>query len=974
MNNRQLEIRDFILGLARRNLGITNQQIDSLLNEYLYDNVRSITDIKTEIQTKLFELSSHMEKSDGSLFDLYGITDSRSLLEFIHDNREYGFLDFSNPLITFPLGHLRGEAGKNRIVAFDDRRTVGFLQDYYKTIPEYLKSDPISVSDMLNISTYSRLFNHAKLQSYQDTLKYMVATDIDIIELEASFFEEQGFKVQRYYFSSLQKREGHFFLAYEQDHVWYYFEPLFAPFYGIHEFNSQEELEQVVFSKFLAYDATSTNDTMYLLKDYNEEQKLLYQNYLSYQDRAIYDYRLSMKEIDGSHELLGLRKSSYEKWMKADGILRQLPRTLEFYSLRKVEKPKSNITYREYLRFLYYQTKVKEYDIAFSRYQKENFLLRLLVDGVLQAGTIKEEDGKYLFHGISIPTAFSVADSTRRNQELFSIYKEHLFSLAYVTGEHENRVFYLDSNGDFVEVIGVDIQEVRSGEVQYPFENKDKLYPLQIDRDHVLKFRGAESYLSLRKMKKLYDNLNASEVSSFVPERLITFDEGFLIQNRLPRNREDIYEYARRVGSISRVDATLLQKMHGEYPRGLEFGQLQGKVNHLLTLSHLKNGLIHQNTSRISELFDFTLMILKNKKVDVPNYQAYLFYFAKVLGQNFGKILNLGYYFPANDTIYQISLSGEINHIELLDYKRSLNEVEGNNPDDTLMKELQVNTKYYGSFFLGLPILKVLTDAFQLVSKREMEKPVLSVFLGGYFESLSSSSQDEFFSFYHNVRDDKNLLVSFKKTILSSHPFFLENKELTNYLFSLLDEIAMEKVDIVLESTEIMEDQKFLNQILTMTVEDRFVTYLERQLARLRVPISKLTASMICDNSKIGLLLQKEPLMVHTVSKLLTYQLPNKELFLTVAHDMIAYAECKDEKRKQELAEKLESYTQVTQEHHVVLEIKDETLTVSDMVSKQPQMKEAMGTSGVVTPHYLIFIVCGILFLAVGVVLAMIFG
>lgn len=967
MNNRQLEIRDFILELARQHLGITNQQIDSLLNAYMYDTVRSITDIKTEIQTKMIEFSSHVATDQDSLFSIYGITDSTSLLEFIRDNREYGFLDFSSSIVTFPLGHLRGRASHNHIVTFDDRRVVGFLQDYYKQLPEYLKSDPISVSDMLRTATYSRLLCYGKLQTYQDTLKYMVATDIDIMELAASFFEEQGLLVQRYYFSPLQKGEGHFFLAYEQDHMWYYFEPTFSPFYGIHEFSSKEELEQVVFSKFLLYYSTSTSDSFVTLKDYGKEEKNLYQTYLSYQDRAIYDYRLSMMELDGSSELMELRKSSYEKWLQADSILKSLPRTLDFCSLRRVEKPKKDLTYREYLRFLYYQTKVQCYEKVSLRYQKEAFLLRLLSHGILEGGILSNQDGIYTFHGISTPPLFSVYDEVRRDKELFQLYKEHLFSLSYYRN-HDSRVFYLDNHGDMIQVDGVDMLDIQSGKVEYPFENKDKLYALQIDGEHHLKFRGAKSYAFLRREKKLYEKLQASEILSFVPNRLISFPERFLVENRLPRNREDIYEYARRVGSISRVSSESLQDMKGLFPSGLEFGQLEGRIWQLFSFSDLRDYVKKQDSRAIQELFDFTLLLLKEKEMDDTNYQSYLLSVSSRLGSHFGMLLNQGYSVPFNDTIYEISLAGELQHILFEDYGRALNEVEDSSNEEQEL--LQVKVKYYFSMFMVLPILKVLTDAFSLISKRDLFKPVVNVFLGGFFEVLSPNGQDEFFTFYHELKNE-NLLSQVKKMLLSFYPFLLEEKDLMLYFLSIIDGVAMEKIDIVAVTRETLLDQKFLNQILTMKAEDRFVAYLEKQIARLRVPVSKLTSSMLCDHSKVGLLLQKEPIMVHTIFKLLTYHLPNKELFLSVAHDMIEYAECQDEDRKQELVERLEAYTQVTQEHNVVLEIKDETLTVSDMMPKQ--MTEAMGTSGVVTPHYLIFIFCGILFLAIGVVLAIVF-
>ena len=103
-----------------------------------------------------------------------------------------------------------------------------------------------SVNDIMN--------NQYKFNYPMDIFNYNVASSAEQMEFIVMFLEANNIKYKRLVFSTLINNvinESHFFVTYNIDNDWFYFENALTDFKGIYKYNSFDELIDVVISKMI---------------------------------------------------------------------------------------------------------------------------------------------------------------------------------------------------------------------------------------------------------------------------------------------------------------------------------------------------------------------------------------------------------------------------------------------------------------------------------------------------------------------------------------------------------------------------------------------------------------------------------------------------------------------------------------------------------------------------------------------------
>ncbi len=973
MNQRQLEIRDFILSLARTTLGIRNEDIYPLIDQYSFDTIHSMSEIKTAIQKEILQLrkecSGQMTSSD--LFQIYGIHTVSDLYDFIIHNIEYGFLmDHARPL---PLGGLRGLSKNNRIVTYDDFRIVSFLREHYLEVPEYYRHGDTSLSHMVDVVTSYFLYTKWQLQDVNDTLKYMVGTTYDIVELSATFLTSLGYQVQRYSFSSDRNpEENHLFLCYFDGTYWYYFEPVFVPFRGIHRFSSKEEMEYMILSRFIQYYTISFSKPLMLQKNYTSEDWERYRRAFQLRDEAIYYFRIAHTEdVDSYTE--EFQRLGFDKWKASDDLLKQLPRTFEFYHLKRVEAPKKNLSYYAYLSFLYYQRKVQNEEKAYELYQKESTLLSLTLDGLLKPGVQAEENGMMTFTSLEFPVSYHLLEEDEKKKQMLYMLHQSLFSLVYYTPTMENSFFTLGENGMFLQTMGVDLSFIQADRYLYPLHNRKNKYALQIDSKKKATFRGSCSFLQLYHERELYETLHRLGVS--VPHFVLLKEipSSVLKEERLPHPQERVSDYLKRVGILSQLENETLIQLEKDYPQGVRLGQGCQELAQPFSFHDLRQLVEKENVAGIEKMLSFALTTFTPQ---LPNLQSYLLFFAKQLGMQLAMLTNKNYYCVLSNHVFHVSLAGELEGDSILSYEASLQAIGMAYIDKKPMLDRKVSLQiekekkqllyqYYFAFFAFTSLLQVLLDAFYLLKRRHLVQPVYSVFLGCYLQALLPEKQEELLSIYTLYRKDHAFLTSLETLApgLSQEDFYK--------VCTLLDRFSKEPSIMMQKTNMILEDQTFINEVLMMSQEDRFIHYLTLKLEQNKKLLSKLTVVDFCDDSRIGILLQKEPVMVNALSKLCEYSIGDSHTFYEVARWLLRYFTTKDEAEKQTLLQKLTAYEEKPRtlmcQQVVSLKV-DDTVSLQNMYSEP--LPYSFAVSGRVTFLMLLFFFFGVVFLLLGILLS----
>ena len=291
-NNRLLSLDTFIYEEKNKDVGnsdvILNNKIinvDSLLNNlfsnyfnyfekflYLYFNKNTINKINEimicEVQQKE-EMIDIIFKRFRTIYKLYnnkikdvfsknGINSTYDLYNCLENNVEFGTtVNINNIVHEIPYGTIEAEEGRNnKRITYDNPDIISFLNEYYNNFKDRINPSNIDLTQMFkSFSSVNDIMNNQYKFNYpMDIFNYNVASSAEQMEFIVMFLEANNIKYKRLVFSSLVNNvinESHFFVTYNIDNDWFYFENALTDFKGIYKYNSFDELIDVVISKMI---------------------------------------------------------------------------------------------------------------------------------------------------------------------------------------------------------------------------------------------------------------------------------------------------------------------------------------------------------------------------------------------------------------------------------------------------------------------------------------------------------------------------------------------------------------------------------------------------------------------------------------------------------------------------------------------------------------------------------------------------
>ena len=405
-NKRLLSLDTFIYEEKNKDVGnndvILNNKIinvDSLLNNlfsnyfsyfekflYLYFNKNTINKINEimicEVQQKE-EMIDIIYKRFMTIYKLYnnkikavfsknGINSTYDLYNYLDNNVEFGTtVNINNIVHEIPYGTIEAEEGRNnKRITYDNPDIIYFLNEYYNNFKDRINPSNIDLTQMFkSFSSVNDIMNNQYKFNYpMDIFNYNVASSAEQMEFIVMFLEANNIKYKRLVFSTLVNNvinESHFFVTYNIDNDWFYFENALTDFKGIYKYNSFDELIDVVISKMIYTKELNPykeiNSNKYIL---NEIEKIDMNLKIDDINNMIYN----SKKIDISNSIKTYQKENELRKKVIEGHIT----AHNFDSDYKIIKPEDNYDNNEY---------------------KEEYL-RLLKENIFHI-CYKDENGKY---------------------------------------------------------------------------------------------------------------------------------------------------------------------------------------------------------------------------------------------------------------------------------------------------------------------------------------------------------------------------------------------------------------------------------------------------------------------------------------------------------------------------------------------------------------------------------------------------
>lgn len=288
-------IKRIINSLIEKDKPLNNKEIYSIINKFSNVNENKITDedIVQEYNRLLKIQQVEKQKIEeynathnyNNVFANIGIYTINDLYKYMNNNFEYGtVITIEDKKIKLPFGPVNGVAKNNIITQYQDENVLNFVLDFYNTLDENNK-----ITDYIKEQYYNNDSDICLLKEYQEII-YKVSSYIqkniwhqrNTLEIlndqisncyESSFLVSEFFKLnkikyQKYIIGRYDNIAlAHMFITYSIDDKYYYFEHALRDFKGIYEYNSKEEMEQDIFTKFIYND------------NYKMEKELKYDNY-----------------------------------------------------------------------------------------------------------------------------------------------------------------------------------------------------------------------------------------------------------------------------------------------------------------------------------------------------------------------------------------------------------------------------------------------------------------------------------------------------------------------------------------------------------------------------------------------------------------------------------------------------------------------------------------------------------------------
>jgi hypothetical protein len=299
-NNKELNEEDIILNncIVDKNLliNILFENYFNEISEFIFNNlndkkikkINNIIDLEMEPKEAIeykelllenIELLKKINKNKViELYNSYGITNYNDILSYLSKNVEFGInVVIDDESQNIPFGALESTEGRNnQKVTYDNPEIIAFLNKYYSKHKSEINPLNLDVSQMLiNISASTDIINkYYKINYPLSIFNTGVANSIEQMEFISYFLECLEIPVKRYCFAEANFNNAHYFTVFNVVDKWIYLENALADFKGIYEYNSLEELIDVVISKMIYYNESNPdkeiNEKKYVLKELNK--------------------------------------------------------------------------------------------------------------------------------------------------------------------------------------------------------------------------------------------------------------------------------------------------------------------------------------------------------------------------------------------------------------------------------------------------------------------------------------------------------------------------------------------------------------------------------------------------------------------------------------------------------------------------------------------------------------------------------
>ena len=299
-NNKELNEEDIILNncIVDKNLliNILFENYFNEISEFIFNNlndkkikkINNIIDLEMEPKEAIeykelllenIELLKKINKNKViELYNSYGITNYNDILNYLSKNVEFGInVVIDDEPQNIPFGALESTEGRNnQKVTYDNPEIIAFLNKYYSKHKSEINPLNLDVSQMLiNISASTDIINkYYKINYPLSIFNTGVANSIEQMEFISYFLECLEIPVKRYCFAEANFNNAHYFTVFNVVDKWIYLENALADFKGIYEYNSLEELIDVVISKMIYYNESNPdkeiNEKKYVLKELNK--------------------------------------------------------------------------------------------------------------------------------------------------------------------------------------------------------------------------------------------------------------------------------------------------------------------------------------------------------------------------------------------------------------------------------------------------------------------------------------------------------------------------------------------------------------------------------------------------------------------------------------------------------------------------------------------------------------------------------
>ena len=193
-----------------------------------------------------------------AVFSKNGINSTYDLYNYLDNNVEFGTtVNINNIVHEIPYGTIEAEEGRNnKRITYDNPDIIYFLNEYYNNYKNRINPSNIDLTQMFkSFSSVNDIMNNQYKFNYpMDIFNYNVASSAEQMEFIVMFLEANNIKCKRLVFSTLVNNvinESHFFVTYNIDNDWFYFENALTDFKGIYKYNSFDELIDVVISKMI---------------------------------------------------------------------------------------------------------------------------------------------------------------------------------------------------------------------------------------------------------------------------------------------------------------------------------------------------------------------------------------------------------------------------------------------------------------------------------------------------------------------------------------------------------------------------------------------------------------------------------------------------------------------------------------------------------------------------------------------------